>query len=183
MFDQLTPELKRCVELSKGGCLSSHSKNTVFYLHKGEFRDALCLCYGWKPNNTPQTCSYGALFTVDHAMICHMGDFPTIHHNEIRDITASLLTEVCNNVATKPPLQLLSRGSMTAHSANTDDGAHVDIHARSFWNISQAFVEGCCLHSHATSCRENQRGEYATLDLDLLSMFPLLGLFVSRVNR
>ena len=134
------------------------------------------LCYEWKPNNTPQTCSYGAQFTVDHAMICHMGDFPTIHHNEIRDIRASLLTEVCNNVATKPPLQLLSRGSMTARSANTDDGAHVDIHVRSFWNVSQAFVEGCCLPSHATSCRENQRDEYATLDLDLLSIFPFLGL-------
>ena len=33
-------------------------------------------------------------------MICHMGGFPTIRHKEIRDITASLLTEVCNNVAT-----------------------------------------------------------------------------------
>ncbi len=29
-------------------------------------------------------------------MICHMGSFPTIYHNEIRDITASLLTEVCH---------------------------------------------------------------------------------------
>ncbi len=35
-------------------------------------------------------------------MICHMGGFPTIRHNEIRDITASLLTEVCHNVATEP---------------------------------------------------------------------------------
>ncbi len=31
-----------------------------------------------------------------------MGGFPTIRHNEIRDITASLLTEVCHNVATEP---------------------------------------------------------------------------------
>ena len=112
-----------------------------------------------------------------------MGDFPTIHHNEIRDITASLLTEVCNNVAIKPPFQLLSGGSMTARFANTDDGTHVDIHARGFWNTSQVFVEGCCLPSHATSCRENQRGECATLDFDSLSIFPLLGLFVSPVNR
>ena len=37
-----------------------------------------------------------------NAMICHMGSFPTIHHNEICDIIASLLTEVCNNVATEP---------------------------------------------------------------------------------
>lgn len=70
-------------------------------------------------------------------MICHMEGFPTIRHNEIHDITASLLTEVCNNVATEPPLQPLSGESMTARSANTDDGARVDIRARGFWNTSQ----------------------------------------------
>ncbi len=37
-------------------------------------------------------------------MIC----LPTIRYNEIRDITASLLTEVCHNVATEPPLQPLT---------------------------------------------------------------------------
>ena len=51
--------------------------------------------YAWKLNNAPQTCNCGAQFTVDHVKICHMGGFPTIRHNEIRDITASLLTEVC----------------------------------------------------------------------------------------
>ena len=43
-----------------------------------------------------QSWSCGVTFTVDHAMVCHMGGFPTIRHNEIRDITASLLTEVCH---------------------------------------------------------------------------------------
>ena len=113
MYDQLTPELKRCVDLSKEKGSSSWLsvlplEEHGFYLHKGEFRDALCLRYGWKPNKTPQTCNCGAQFTVNHAMICHMGGFPTIRHNEIRDITASLLTEVCNNVATEPPLEPLS---------------------------------------------------------------------------
>ena len=97
----------------------------------------MCLRYGWKPNNTPQTCNCGAQFKVNHAMICHMGGFPTIRHNEIRDITASLLTEVCNNVTTEPPLQPLSGENMTARSANTNDGARVDIRARGFWNVSQ----------------------------------------------
>ena len=32
-------------------------------------------------------------------MICHTG---SIRHNEVRDITASLLTEVCHNVAIEP---------------------------------------------------------------------------------
>lgn len=85
-----------------------------FHLHKGEFRDALRLRYNWQLNSTPRTCTCGAQFTVDHAMICHMGGFPTIRHNEVRDMTASLLTEVCHNVATEPPLQPLSREKFSA---------------------------------------------------------------------
>ena len=90
-------------------------------------------------NHTPQTCNSGAHFTVNHARICHGGGFKflTIRHNEIRDITASFCTEVCNNVATEPPLQPLSEESMTAPTPNTDDGACVDVRARGFWNVSQ----------------------------------------------
>ena len=66
-----------------------------------------------------------------------MGGFPYIRHNEIRDITALLLTEVCSNLATEPALQPLSGENMTAHTANTDDGARVDIRARGFWNGRQ----------------------------------------------
>ena len=90
--------------------------------------------YACVMDGSKTTLARPAQFTVDHAMICHMGDFPTICHNVICYITASLLTEVCNNVATKPPLQPLSGESMTARSANTDDGARVDIHASGFWN-------------------------------------------------
>lgn len=48
-------------------------------------------------------------------------------HNEIREITASHLTKVCNIVATEPTL---SGERMTARSANTDDGSRADICAR-----------------------------------------------------
>ena len=67
-------------------------------------------------------------------MVCHMGGFPTIRYNEVRDMTASLLTEVCHNVATEPPLQPLSGESFNAQSANTDDNSRLDIRCRGFWN-------------------------------------------------
>ena len=159
VYDQLAPDLKRCVDLSKEKGSSSWLsvlplEEHGFYLHKGEFRDSMCLRYGWKPNNTPQTCNCGVQFKVDHAMICHMGGFPTIRHNEIRDITASLLTEVCNNVTTEPPLQPLSGENMTARSANTNDGARVDIRARGFWNVSQdAFFDVRVFYPNASSNR------------------------------
>ena len=57
----------------------------------------------------PQLCNCGTQFTVDHAMICQMGGFPMIRHN---DITTSLLTEVCHNVATEPALQPLTEERM-----------------------------------------------------------------------
>lgn len=37
-------------------------------------------------------------------MICPMGGFPTIRHNEVCNLTASLLSTVCHNVATEPCL-------------------------------------------------------------------------------
>ena len=83
-----------------------------------------------------------------------MGGFPTIRHNEIRDIAASLLTEVCNNVATEPPLQPLSGESMTARSANIYDGACTDVRARGFWNASQdAFFDVRVFYPNASSNR------------------------------
>ena len=34
--------------------------------------------------------------------VCPMGGFPTIRHNQLRDVAASLLSEVHNNVAIEP---------------------------------------------------------------------------------
>ena len=87
-------------------------------------------------------------------MICHTGSFPTIRHNEIRDITASLLTEVCHNVATEPPLQPLSGEILNHRTANTEDGAHFDIRAGGFWNGTQdAFFDVWVFHPNASSYR------------------------------
>ena len=159
VHDQLPPQLKRCVDLAQEKGSSSWLsvlplEEHGFYLHKGEFRDALCLRYGWNLGSTPQTCNCGAQFSVDHAMICHMGGFPTIRHNELRDITATLLTEVCHNVTTEPTLQPLSGETFDARSTNTNDGARVDIRARGFWNASQdAFFDVRVFYPNASSNR------------------------------
>ena len=75
-----------------------------FALHKGAFRDALCLRYGWRPPLLPSSCVCGKRFTVEHALGCPCGGFPSIRHNELRDITAELLTEVCHSVGVEPTL-------------------------------------------------------------------------------
>ncbi len=87
-------------------------------------------------------------------MICHTGGFPTIRHNEIRDITASLLTEVCHNVATEPSLQTLSGEILNHRTANKEDGARLDIRARGVWNgAKDAFFDVRVFHPNASTCR------------------------------
>eukprot|EP00731_Ephydatia_muelleri_P017662 Em0010g760a len=76
-----------------------------FTLHKTAFRDALALRYGWLPANAPTSCACGAAFSAEHALSCPKGGFPSIRHNEIRDYTAYLLSEICHNASTEPHLQ------------------------------------------------------------------------------
>ena len=64
---------------------------------------------------------------VKYAVTCKTGGFPAVRHNKVRDITASLLSEVCHGATTEPHLQSLSGESMSHRSAITDDGARLDI--------------------------------------------------------
>ena len=104
-----------------------------FALHKGEFRDALCLRYGWRPPRLPSHCICSNQFTVQHAINCPRGGFPSIRHNEIRDITADLMSEVCHGVGKEPSLQPVTEERLTHRTANREDGARLDIVAESFW--------------------------------------------------
>ena len=94
--------------------------------------DALCLRYGWTPSYLSSHCTCGVEFTVVHSLQCKCGAFPSMWHNEIRDITAHLLTETCHDVMTEPPLQELSDETMSYRSANTENNACVDIAVRGF---------------------------------------------------
>ena len=111
-----------------------------FSLHKGEVIDAICLQYGFTPLLLPLHCVCGKDFTLSHALSCPHGAFPIIWHNEVRDLNACLMTEVCHDVQVEPHLHPLSGGVMQYRSAVTNDNARVDIRASSFWR---------CLH-HCT---------------------------------
>ena len=88
--------------------------------------------YGWDPPHLPDTCVCGSSFSVDHAFNCPHGGFPSLRHNKLRDITASLMKKVCYNVTIEPILQTLSGGS-----AIVDDNARSDVRAEGFWNCRQ----------------------------------------------
>ena len=74
-------------------------------LSKEKFWDCVCLRYGWRLTNIPSTCSCGSKMNIQHAMSCKKGgEFITIRHNDLCDLTANLLTEVCKDVDIEPQL-------------------------------------------------------------------------------
>ena len=96
-------------------------------------RDALCLRYGWTPPHLPSHCVCGSTFSTEHALSCPCGGLPSIRHNNIRDFTAKLLTEVCPNVEIEPALQPLTGERLAFRTAISGDEARLDVRAQGFW--------------------------------------------------
>ena len=117
---RLSSQLQRVVNLNSEPGASSWLlalplQEQGFHLNKQEFWDAVHLRYRW---NVPSHCVCGASFTIDHAMVCQHGGLTFVQHNDLRDIMAGLLSRVCSDVATEPPLQPLSGEVITPKSAN-----------------------------------------------------------------
>ena len=90
--------------------------------------------------------------SVDHALVCHKGGYTITRHNALRDLTATLLREVCPDTSTEPPLQLLSVEGMELLTANCDQEAGLDIKALGFWCVRQeTFCDVRVFHPNASS--------------------------------
>ena len=111
-------------------------KDEGFHLNKREFWDAICLRFNWPIPFLPSTCVCSKPFDVSHSLSCKKGGFVTLRHNEVRDITAEMLNEVCRNVSKEPALQPLT-GENLNNTAITTDEARVDVSARDFWTRGQ----------------------------------------------
>ena len=94
---------------------------------KWEFKIWLATC------EPASKCVCGKSVSVEHAFTCLCGRFPSICHNEVRDLTASLLSEVCCDVGVEPTLQRLDCEHLHYATANREDGARLDVDARDFW--------------------------------------------------
>ena len=128
-----------------------------FSLHKSAFRDAIALRYGWTPLNIPTHCACGAPFSVQHALSCPKGGFPTLRHNEVRDLTAKLMSEVCHNMCIEPHLQPLTGEALNGATAIVTDGARLDVAANGFWGgqHERAFFDIRVFNPHAQSNRQS----------------------------
>ena len=102
-------------------------------------------------------------FFVEHAFSCPKGGFPTIRHNEICDLTASLLTDVCHEVQIEPTLQPLSGQHFDHATLNMEDGAHLDVAIDGFWGgrFEKSYVDIKVFNPHApTNCSSAPRSIY-----------------------
>ena len=79
-----------------------------------------------------------------------------MQHNEVRDLTANLMAEVCHDVCIEPTLQPVTDKLPSRASAITDDGARLDIAASGFWGgrYERAFFDVWIFNSHAPSSRQ-----------------------------
>ena len=104
----------------------------------------------------PSTCVCGSKSSVEHALSCAKGGFPSIRHNEIRDMTATLLTEVCHDVCIEPGLQPVPSEALTGATANHQDGARLDITASGFCGgtYERTFFDVRVFNPHAPSNRQ-----------------------------
>ena len=95
------------------------------------------------------------VLSVEHALSCPKGGFPSIRHNEIRDFTAYVLSEVCSDVCVEPELQVLSGESLAYKTANAADGARLDIAANGLWGgrYERTFVDVRIFNPHAPTHR------------------------------
>ena len=131
------PMTKRILELNQekgaGAWLTAIPlKSLGFTLNKQEFKDRMCLRYGWRIPNTPSHCQCGEKNTIDHALMCKKGGYVCLRHNRLRDLEAELMREVCSDVRTEPALIPIANKNNV--NGNTTDQGRPDVSGVGVWS-------------------------------------------------
>ena len=148
-------KFKRTIELAcekgAGVWLTALPLQSLGYvLNKQEFRDAICLRYGWKIPNTPFHCRCGEKNSVDHTLNCRLGGYVTMRHNNIRNFEAHLLSDICKDVKIEP--ELLPIGNTRTLSTNVADKARLDVSAVGVWSpMERTFLDVRVFHPNSPS--------------------------------
>ena len=151
----LDEKSKRTLELAgekgAGAWLTALPLQSLGYtLNKQEFRDSICLRYGWRIPNTPSYCGCGEKNSVDHTLNCKLGGYVTMRHNNIRDFEANLLKEICKDVKVEP--ELLPTGNVGTDSSNVAEKARLDVSAVGIWSsMERTFLDVRVMHPNSPS--------------------------------
>ena len=120
-----------------------------YSLNKQEFRDAICLRYGWQIPNTPPYCGCGKKNNVDHTLMCMKGGYVAMRHNNLRDLNEEFQREVCRDVVSEPNLIPLENEVIKGIQA---DRAAPDLSSRGLWStFERTFYDVRVLHPNSPS--------------------------------
>ena len=152
--------MKRCLELARGKgsgtwITALPIQSLGYVLNKQEFRDSLCLRYGWKIPKTPFLLQLWEKNNIDHTLNCKSGGYVIMRHNRIRDLEATFLKEVCKDVRIEP--ELLPIGNVELGGANTAEKARLDVSAVGIWSpMERTFVDVRVMHPNTPSYRNKK---------------------------
>ena len=155
LVSNVDAKMKRSLELAreKGAGLWLNAlpiQSLGYTLNKQEFRDSICLRYGWKIANTPNYCQCGSKNDIDHILCCKNGGYVIMRHNQIRDLEAELMKEVCKDVKIEP--ELLPLDTDRINTGNTADKARLDVSGNGVWGpFEKTFLDIRVMHPNAPS--------------------------------
>ena len=115
----------------------------------------LKLRYNVPISDLPSHCLCGDRFNTIHALSCEKGGFVSQRLDNVRDMFTVLLDKCCTNVQSEPHLSDLQGEASNLRTANTSQGARLDIKARNFWRQGQdAFFDIRVTHVNALSYKD-----------------------------
>ena len=143
--------LDQVQEKGSGAWLSALPIQSLGYsLNKQEFRDGVCLRYGWKIAKSPSYCQCGKENDIDHALNCKSGGYVAMRHNRIRDLEAELMREVCHDVKVEPELLPVEGDSVT--NGNSAEKARLDVSGVGVWGpYEKTFLDIRVMHPNSPS--------------------------------
>ena len=161
LMTQVSEKDRRNIELAKekgaGAWLSATPiKSLGFVLNKQEFRDSICLRYGWNIPDTPAYCQCGSKNSIDHTLSCPNGGYTIMRHNGVRDLEAELMREVCRDVKVEPELLPIGEQEM---AGITSDKARLDVSGVGVWGEHErTFLDIKIFHPNCQS--------YSNMDIE-----------------
>ena len=156
IMEMVDNKTRRVLELSQekgsGAWLTSLPIQSLGYtLNKQEFRDSVCLRYGWNIPSTPSYCQCKAENDVNHALNCKLGGYVAMRHNRVRDLEAALMKEVCHNVQVEPELLPIERDG-PPRRGNTAEKARLDVAGVGVWGAyEKTYLDIRIMHPNSPS--------------------------------